>query len=79
MVSAAAAAADLRHWTALYIAGRLHKPVLALRPPPPPLAAAQAANLAAALRAALLLLPERFSSGQLLQAICGLSYAGDVR
>ena len=72
--------ADLLHWTSLYLAGRLHKPVLPLvAPPPPVLAAAQAANLAAALRTALLLLPPRFSGGELLHAICGLSYSGDVR
>ena len=69
---------DLRHWRQLYLAGRLQKPVLHLRR----YAAvddALAANLDAALRLALLLLPHRFSTQQLLEALCGISYTSDVR
>jgi hypothetical protein len=52
---------DLRGWDTLYIAGRLHKPVLHLARDAE-LAAAAEANLAAALAAGLLLLPARFST-----------------
>eukprot|EP00887_Chlorella_sp_A99_P001272 scaffold14.g1272.t1 len=79
VASLACLQADLLHWATLYLAGRLHKPVLPLVAPPPAVAAAQRANLEAALRAALLLLPPRFGQGELLHAICGLSYSGDVR
>ncbi|KAK9842097.1 hypothetical protein WJX81_008323 [Elliptochloris bilobata] len=69
---------DLRTWDTLYIAGRLHKPVLHLRRDAE-LSAAAEANLAAALAAGLLLLPSRFSTEELFCAVCGLSYLGDVR
>jgi hypothetical protein len=49
-------AEDLRHWESLYLAGRLHKPVVELQPDAA-IAEAQAVNKAAALTAALLLLP----------------------
>lgn len=52
---------DLRTWDTLYIAGRLHKPVLHLRRDAE-LSAAAEANVAAALAAGLLLLPGRFST-----------------
>lgn len=52
---------DLHAWDTLYIAGRLHKPVLHLIRDAE-LAAAAEANLAAALAAGLLLLPGRFST-----------------
>lgn len=38
-----------------------------------------AANLDAALAAALLLLPPRFTTQQLLEAVTGLSYTADIR
>jgi translocator assembly and maintenance protein 41 len=69
---------DLREWHALYAAGRLHKPVLELVPCAR-LAGAQRANLDAALAAALLQLPARFSELQLFEAVCALSYSGDIR
>jgi translocator assembly and maintenance protein 41 len=53
--------ADLLHWTSLYCAGRLHKPVATLAQHPG-LAAAQQHNLLSALRVALLLLPPRFGT-----------------
>mgnify|MGYP001975206772 CR=1 FL=1 len=56
----------------------MHKPVRVLRPCEATRAAA-AANHRAALAAALLQLPARFSEGELYRAVCGLSYAGDVR
>lgn len=61
VVRLAALQADLRHWTALYCAGRLHKPVATLACHPG-VAAAQEQNLRSALRTALLLLPPRFGT-----------------
>eukprot|EP00873_Tetraselmis_striata_P002603 jgi/Tetstr1/422867/TSEL_013658.t1 len=78
VVSGARLAGDLTAWDALYIGGRMHKPVRTLVEDGA-IAAANAANLAAALRAALLLLPPAFSTEMLLHTICGLSYGGDVR
>lgn len=49
---------DLRDWDALYVAGRMHKPVATLRADSRVAAAAEG-NLAAALACALLLLPVR--------------------
>ena len=49
---------DLRDWDALYVAGRMHKPVATLRADGRVAAAAEG-NLAAALACALLLLPVR--------------------
>ena len=57
VVTAEDLAADLRGWDYLYLAGRLHKPVVRLQDDAA-LGEAQAANEAAALTAALLLLPE---------------------
>ncbi|KAL4434161.1 hypothetical protein ABPG75_000602 [Micractinium tetrahymenae] len=78
VVRLSALQADLLHWTTLYCAGRLHKPVATLTCHPG-VAAAQEANLRSALRAALLLLPPRFDTLDLLHAICAISYSGDVR
>ena len=57
----------------------MHKPVQPLVDWPADVAPHIAANRRSALNAALLLLPERFETSELLQSICGLSYAGDVR
>jgi translocator assembly and maintenance protein 41 len=78
VVSRASLENDLRHWTSLYIAGRLHKPVATLASNPS-VEAAQRINVASALRIALLLLPQRFTARDLYSTICTLSYAGDVR
>lgn len=48
---------DLQHWSHLYVAGRLHKPVAVLATQPDARAAYQQ-NLCAALSTALLLLPQ---------------------
>ena len=69
---------DLRTWETLYLSGRLHKPVTVLRDEPA-ISAALAANRDSALQTALLLVPERFSTAELLTAVAGLSYTGDVR
>ena len=70
---------DLQNWTSLYIAGRMHKPVRMLQPATPDIERLAHVNLCSAVAAALLILPARFSEGQLLETICGLSYGGDVR
>jgi translocator assembly and maintenance protein 41 len=76
---------DLEHWNALYVAGRLHKPVKFVSGGPGAagcdvaLARALAANLRHAAHAALFCLPERFSELDFYRALANLSYAGDVR
>jgi len=71
---------DLRTWRALYVAGRLHKPVLKLRDTGG-LAADDlvARNLESAAHAALLQLPGTFAEDDLYRTIVGLSYGGDFR
>jgi translocator assembly and maintenance protein 41 len=69
---------DLLDWEALYLAGRLHKPVEVLASDPV-IEKAQENNLQSALRTALLLLPRRFTMQRLLRTICDLSYVGDIR
>ncbi|CAI6347396.1 unnamed protein product [Macrosiphum euphorbiae] len=68
---------DLQSWYTLYIAGRLHKPVLMLRDEG--LSDLVMHNLRSAVHAALLQLPEQFSEIDLYTAIAGLSYRGDFR
>jgi translocator assembly and maintenance protein 41 len=52
---------DLQHWSHLYVAGRLHKPVAVLTSQPDA-EAAYKRNLQAALTTALLLMPQPESS-----------------
>lgn len=68
---------DLESWYTLYIAGRLHKPVLTLCNEG--LSDLITYNLESAVHAALLQLPEKFSENDLYTAIAGLSYRGDFR
>lgn len=70
---------DLSHWTDMFVAGRMQKPVALVGAADPRVAAAAADNIRAALAAALLLLPETFSASQLHETLCGLSYHGDIR
>ncbi|PNW77446.1 hypothetical protein CHLRE_10g436900v5 [Chlamydomonas reinhardtii] len=70
---------DLRHWTHLYIAGRMHKPVTPLVEAPKSLAEAEVINRHNALATALVLLPPTFTEEDLLRTLVGLSYRGDVR
>uniref|UniRef100_A0A915LZL5 Phosphatidate cytidylyltransferase, mitochondrial n=1 Tax=Meloidogyne javanica TaxID=6303 RepID=A0A915LZL5_MELJA len=81
--------ADLLDWPKLYIAGRLHKPVLNVlvwpnnqnvgQSPNRPIWQAINDNRWMAVQAALLLLPDKFSVKEFLHKIVGLSYKGDVR
>ncbi|XP_050524895.1 phosphatidate cytidylyltransferase, mitochondrial [Daktulosphaira vitifoliae] len=68
---------DLLFWESLYIAGRLHKPVLILHDEG--LSKLVVHNLESAMHAALLQLPEKFEEIDLWLTIAGLSYKGDFR
>lgn len=71
---------DLNHWTDLYVAGRLHKPITTLIPPnSDEINDAIAQNLQNAIRTALILLPERFTYFDLFYEIAQMSYKGDFR
>jgi translocator assembly and maintenance protein 41 len=69
---------DLSGWNALYVAGRMHKPVKVLVDDND-VRAAQLQNISHAYLAALLLLPEHFTDEDLWRAITAISYEGDVR
>ena len=69
---------DLQTWDHLYLAGRLHKPVISLASDAV-IDAALKANRQAAVAAALLALPTTFTSLDLYTTIAGLSYHGDIR
>jgi translocator assembly and maintenance protein 41 len=69
---------DLTDWRHMYLAGRLHKPVLTLQADEEVEAAVQV-NLDRALDASRLLLPEEFSEQELFRSAAGLSYLGDYR
>lgn len=69
---------DLVSWNALYLSGRLHKPVDVFVESDVILAAQQT-NLRHAVNVAALLAPESYSVGDMLKLICSLSYIGDIR
>jgi mitochondrial translocator assembly and maintenance protein 41 len=69
---------DLREWTTLYVAGRMHKPVKVLHWNDEIEGAAER-NLEHALHTALLMLPNTFTEEALYMTIAGLSYTGDSR
>ncbi|CAK9290357.1 unnamed protein product [Gordionus sp. m RMFG-2023] len=73
--------ADLYKWDYLYLAGRLHKPIVNVDPPDTDIRLKNAyeKNLSSALRCSLLLLPEKFTDQMLFQTITSLSYKGDFR
>lgn len=71
---------DLSHWTDLYVAGRLHKPVTALvEPNANHIQTAIENNLKSAIRVALVLLPDEFSYYDFFYEIAQMSYKGDFR
>lgn len=71
---------DLNHWTHLYVAGRLHKPVETLiEPKNADLRMDIVKNRESALHTALLLLPQEFSYFELFHEIAKISYHMDFR
>jgi translocator assembly and maintenance protein 41 len=76
---------DLQDWSYLYLAGRLHKPTVAITPHNDAIMEMQqTGNLPAALAASLILLNrndgiQQYSLGHVYQQIAQLSYAGDFR
>lgn len=75
--------ADLLEWRTLYVAGRLHKPILSLgndtNAGDDTLQLAQESNLSQAANVASLLSPPKPSIEQFLTTIVSLSYLGDFR
>jgi len=69
---------DLREWSTLYCAGRLHKPVKTLQTTPD-IEECRDQNLKSAASVALALLPVEFTEEEIYTKICGLSYRGDTR
>ncbi|CAK9782480.1 mitochondrial matrix Mmp37 [Cutaneotrichosporon oleaginosum] len=78
ILSTATLTRDLEQWETLYVAGRLHKPVLTLHLVPS-LRAPLEANTRAALCLALLNLPPQFTELELWEKVAGISYSGDPR
>ncbi|VDK42706.1 unnamed protein product [Anisakis simplex] len=70
---------DLLDWRWLYVAGRLHKPVVHIIKPPQSIASAIYENRISAVQAALLLLPDTFNMDQFFSQIVSFSYRGDFR
>ncbi|XP_050443748.1 phosphatidate cytidylyltransferase, mitochondrial [Adelges cooleyi] len=68
---------DMLFWQSIYIAGRLHKPVLILYDEG--LSELVNHNLESAIHVALLQLPEKFPEMDLWLTVAGLSYSGDFR
>lgn len=66
-------------WRWLYVAGRLHKPVLDVIPPFENLQKELDENRKSAMQLALLQMPETFTLTELLTTITSLSYTGDFR
>uniref|UniRef100_A0A2P2I9T9 Phosphatidate cytidylyltransferase, mitochondrial n=1 Tax=Hirondellea gigas TaxID=1518452 RepID=A0A2P2I9T9_9CRUS len=81
VISRGALIADLLEWETLYVAGRLHKPVLMLHlaSKDTELRRALQVNLYAAVHTSLLLLPDTFTEQHFYHTLAGLSYAGDFR
>lgn len=71
---------DMLNWETMYVAGRLHKPVLSLKGlDDPKINSMFKRNLRAAVETSLLTLPESFPEEELYMCITGLSYSGDIR
>mmetsp|Transcript_2802 Transcript_2802/g.6121 ORF Transcript_2802/g.6121 Transcript_2802/m.6121 type:complete len:423 (-) Transcript_2802:295-1563(-) len=78
VISTTALAHDIKHWSWLYAAGRLQKPVRILTRNTQ-LERLNKLNIENAARAALLTLPETFREEDMYVALASLSYTGDVR
>ncbi|KAJ1653338.1 Mitochondrial translocator assembly and maintenance protein 41 [Dispira simplex] len=78
VVSLSTLCSDLVNWDTLYLAGRMHKPIMVIKNDPVIQITSQV-NLTNATRLALLLLPSRFTEEELYSRIVGLSYTGDIR
>lgn len=71
---------DLKDWTFLYVAGRLHKPVYHLKGiDNPTISTAFKYNLENAVKTSLLLCSEKTSCEDFFMKIASLSYTGDLR
>jgi mitochondrial translocator assembly and maintenance protein 41 len=70
---------DLKEWGHLYLAGRMHKPVVFFGNPPSIINDDIISNLSSAVRTGLLFLPEFFSKEEFFLTIANLSYHGDFR
>lgn len=70
-----AAIRDLACWESLYLAGRMHKPVVTLKSCTG-VVGAQKRNVRAAIATALLLCSHSFTKMQFLHTLCGISYHG---
>ena len=69
---------DLREWSTMFVAGRMHKPTLTVKTTKT-LSELQRDNVRYALNASLLLMPSEFKLDQLFLALTSLSYGGDPR
>ncbi|OWF41191.1 phosphatidate cytidylyltransferase, mitochondrial-like [Mizuhopecten yessoensis] len=71
---------DLVQWNKLYVSGRLHKPVMIIKPPDDDTVKdALKTNLESAIHFSLMFLPEKFSELDLFTKVASLSYTGDFR
>ncbi|XP_060073268.1 phosphatidate cytidylyltransferase, mitochondrial-like [Ylistrum balloti] len=73
-------AEDLVQWRHLYASGRLHKPVVMVKPPDDEgIQKALEINLRSAVHTSLMLLPETFSEVDLFMQVASLSYTNEIR
>jgi len=69
---------DLRDWSTMFVAGRLHKPTLTIKTTNK-LTELQNDNIRFAFNASILLVPSQFELDQLFLTLTSLSYGGDPR
>jgi translocator assembly and maintenance protein 41 len=70
---------DLWEWRTLYLAGRLHKPIVPFTDQSSAIREAMIVNQRHAANTALFLLPRRFTTQEYLETIVGISFLGDFR